>query len=126
MSDEKKTSALEALGGPNPELYERLSKPFDSKKDADGVLAAFLSEVKKLRETYLIPEVVIIAAAFFEPAEGEQTTACVALALGSPEYRAQLGALAFQQYTAPEIERGERLRKMAEGTLATPHKSRKR
>lgn len=102
------------LGGPNQELYDRLREPFAKRSEADASLNGFLVGLKRLREEFHIPEVVVVAGAFFTPAEGQKETfACKALGLGSPDGHAQLGALAFQQYTAPEIERGEKLRQLA-------------
>lgn len=100
--------------GPNPELYERLAKPYGTKEEADHSVKGFLLAVKKLREEYGIPEVLVMAAAHFTPDEKTKETVTVrAVAFGSPEFRAQLGALAFNQYTLPEIERAEQLRNLA-------------
>lgn len=122
MSDEKEEVVL-GLGGPNPELYARLSKPYLNRGEADHSLNAFLLGVQKLREECGIAEALVIAGTYFDGDEKE-TVSVKALAMGSPEMRAQLGALAYQQYTLPEIERAERLAQIASGQYSPPRQSR--
>ena len=43
----------------DPEKYERLSQPFDSKEEADKAAEAFFNAVAALREQYRIPDFVI-------------------------------------------------------------------
>lgn len=109
--------------GPNPELYAKLSRPYASKEEADHSLKGFLLAVKKLREEYNIPEVLLIGACFFDPEEGEKETVTIrAVVFGSPEFRAQMGAMAFNTYTLPEIKRADQLRNMA---MSNPPKKKK-
>ena len=104
--------------GPDPELYARMSKPYESKEAADAALKRFMLGVKALREECGIAEVMMLVANHIT-AETKNTVSCQALALGSPDFRAELGAMAFQMYTAPALERAERLRKMATAVAPT-------
>lgn len=114
MADEQDTGVDPSLHGPNPELYEKLAKPYPSKQEADVALSGFLRAVKAAREEFGVPEVLILAAAHFEPSpDSKETTSVQALAFGHPDVRAHLGAAAFNTYTLPELERAERLREMA-------------
>ncbi len=109
--------------GPNPELYDDLSEPYNNKADADEALKGFLLAVKQLREDYAIPEVLVLAATHYSPAPGEKESVSVrAVAFGHPDFRAQLGALAFNSYTLPVIERAEELRAMATAPGPRPKK----
>jgi len=112
--DEEQARLDAEFGGPNPELYARVSKPYPTAVQANEQLNKFLHGVKALREELGIAEVLVLGAVHFVPDTGlKETMSVKALALGSPDARAQLGALAFQQYTAPEIERAEELRRLA-------------
>lgn len=112
MTQEEETLD-EALGGPNPELYKRLSAPYATAVASDNALNDFLLGVQELREKCGIAEVLVVAAVYVESPDKATNTAAKALAMGHPDMRAQLGALAFQQYTAPVLERADALRKLA-------------
>lgn len=102
--------------GPNQDLYDRLSQPLPDREFAGTRLDIFLSKVQRLREDLGISDVLVICAVHYKPAEGEkETISSKALALGSPEITSQLGALGFQAYTLPEIQRGDKLRAIAKG-----------
>lgn len=104
----------DALGfGPNPELYKRLSLPYATAVASDNALNDFLVGVQELREKCGIAEVLVVAAVYVDSPDKATNTAAKALAMGHPDMRAQLGALAFQQYTAPVLERADSLRKLA-------------
>lgn len=112
--------------GPNPELYAKLSQPHKTQEEADFALKGFLLAVKKLREEYGIPELLVIGACYFEPrADSKNTVSSRAVAFGAHEMRAQLGALAFNAYTLPELERAEQLRDIATGPSTVRKKVRK-
>lgn len=98
--------------GPDPDLYASMSKPYESKEAADAAIERFMVGVKKLREECRIAEVVMLVANHVV-IDDKQTMSCQALALGNPDFRAELGAMAFQTYTAPALERAKRLRAMA-------------
>lgn len=118
MSDEHENEY-----GPNPELYAKLAERYESKEEADFALKGFLLAVKKLREEFRVPEVMVHGACHFKPEnEGKKAVTIRAAGFGAPEFRAQLGALAFNTYTLPEIERAEQLRALA---TATPPKVKK-
>jgi hypothetical protein len=46
-------------GKPNPELYERLSAPFESADEARAAVDAFCEKVAQLREQYKMPNVTL-------------------------------------------------------------------
>jgi hypothetical protein len=102
--------------GPNPELYARLSAAYNDRASADAQLDLFLRRVQQAREESGISDVLVVCAVHFKPSESEkETISCKALALGSPDTTAQLGALGFQAYTLPEIKAGDKLRAIAKG-----------
>jgi len=117
-------SSKEPIHGPNPELYEEMRIPFSNKESANSAMGTFLRGVQDLRKACKIPEVLIIASCNFKP-EKEETTTIQALSLGHHEMRAELAALAYQQYAMPEIARAERLQQIAQGTLGKPVRARK-
>ena len=103
--------------GPNPDLYDRLSKPYVDRSDGEEQMDVFMRRVQELREEYGIPDVLLVCSVHFTPVEGEkETIACKAIAYGHPDTSAQLGALAFQAYTLPVIQQGDKLHAMAKGT----------
>lgn len=111
MSDQEKPEF-----GPDPELYARMSKPYASQAEADASIKRFMLGIKKLREECGIAEVLMMVANHVDAAAtgaGKNTVTCQALVLGSPDFRPELGAMAFQLYTAPFLERADRLREMS-------------
>ena len=102
--------------GPNPDLYARLSRPYNDRLQADAQLDLFLKRVQQAREELGISDVLVVCALHIKPSESEkETISCKALALGSPDTTAQLGALGFQAYTLPEIKAADKLRAIAKG-----------
>jgi hypothetical protein len=99
--------------GPNPELYEKLAKPRASKEEADRSLKSFFVEVKKLRELYGIPELLILAGVHHEVTGKKSESAFQTVCFGSPEVRPYMGAIAYNMYTKPAIDAAEQLAHIA-------------
>lgn len=102
--------------GANPGLYASVSKPpRPDVRTADNDVTAFLREVAVLRVKHRIPEVLVLAAVHFEPsAENPADSVAIrGIAYGHPDYRAQLGAMAFNTYTLPVINQADALRALA-------------
>jgi len=60
---------------PNPELYERLSKPYETQEAAGAALTRFSEGMAKLREECGIAEVLIVAGAYSKE-EGGRAGLC--------------------------------------------------
>ena len=114
MSEEKAESKF----GPDPELYARMSKAYESREDAEAALRRFMLGVKKLREECGVAEVMLLVANHYVGPGTKTSVSCQSMTMGSPDFRPELGALAFQTYTAPSLERADRLRRMAESPPA--------
>jgi hypothetical protein len=100
--------------GPDPDLYARMSEPYVSRAAAEVQLKKFLLGVKRLREECGVAEVMLMAGNHFTKEEGkEDTTSCMSLALGNPDFRPEFGAMAYQQYTLPEVLKAARWAKVA-------------
>ena len=99
----------------NPGLYNMLKPPRADLGEAESSVDAFLREVSVLRVRHRIPEVLVLAAVHFvpDPAKPDDTVAIKGVAYGHPDYRAQLGALAFNTYTLPTIQQAEALQGLA-------------
>lgn len=105
--------------GPNTELYDQLAQPYPSRDEAESNIDAFIAGVQKLRAQLRIPEAIVVCATYFSPDNGgSKIAACKAFGMGHVEYRARLGALAFQAYTLPEIDHADELRSIAMGDTA--------
>lgn len=59
----------------NPELYARMSEPYDSAEQAQVALAVFMEGVAELRQKHRIAEVAIVAASY----AGNDSTETVAM-----------------------------------------------
>lgn len=109
----------EPVDGPNPELYDRLSTPYLTQEDADRRLLAFLRKVQQLREEMEVSDVVVMCTNHYEKQAsaaddpGDKVSSVRTLALGHPDIHAELGALAYQHYTLPLIQRASKLAKIA-------------
>ena len=116
MATEEHLRQLEELAGPNPELYERLSQKVSDPDVADERIIAFFRDLKRIREQHGIPELLVVCGVHHEPVEGSNTNIVVRVgAYGDPDMPATLGAVAFNTFTLPEIERGEKLSRVAGG-----------
>lgn len=98
--------------GPDPELYTRMSAPYEDANAAHVAIERFLSGVKRLREECRVSEVLVVVAAPHVSLE-KGAYACQQLTLGNPSVHAEMAATAFNTYALPVIERAERLREMA-------------
>ena len=109
MSDQEKPAF-----GPDADLYAKMSEPYETQELANAALMRFMLGVKKLREECRVSEVMLIVATNVAGVDDKgPTMVCQALTLGSAEFRPELAARAFQMYTAPVLERAERLRAMS-------------
>lgn len=98
----------------NHELHERLARPRDTKEEAEKDMMGFLDGLKELREKHRIPEVMVMVAVNHR--EGQKVASrCRSLALGAPELRPKLGAMAYRMYTMPLIKEASELLEMARG-----------
>ena len=100
------------------DLYTKLSDPSNGKEEADAKLLNFLRGVEQLRRELGIPDVLVIGAChYIDPnydEDGPQST-IRALALGQPNIHAELGAIGYQQYTMPMINRAAELARLVTG-----------
>lgn len=97
--------------GPNQARYEQCAKPHVSQLQANDALRQFLAHIGDVRAHYQIPEVIVVAAAYYGDEPGQ--TIVQASGFGDSRTHPELGALAFKIYTAPTIARAQRLQQMA-------------
>lgn len=105
------TQGNEPTFGPNQARYEQCAKPHLSQLQANDAMRQFLAHVGDVRAHYQVPEVIVVAAAYFgdKPAQ----TVVQAAGFGDARTHPELGALAFKQCAAPAIMRAQRLQQMA-------------
>ena len=79
----------------NPELYRKLSEPFQSNQEADVEMQAFMEGVKALREKHLLPDVVILIQANVKTEDGEEAIFQAVAGFGDPMRRVTMLAQAL-------------------------------
>jgi len=119
--DEKNDATSTPTGsyayGPNRELYEKLSTPYENKEKASTALQAFLDAVAEARKVHGVADVLVVAVAFHNSSRKAGDALANMLSLGDARNKAQLAAMAFQEYASPEIERARKLVSVVGGTL---------
>lgn len=97
--------------GPNQARYAQCAKPHLSKEQANDALRQFLAHIGDIRAYYQIPEVIVVAAAYYGDEPGQ--TMAQSAGFGNANTHPELGAVAFKVYTAPAIARSQKLQQMA-------------
>lgn len=97
--------------GPNQERYAKASQPHADDSAAKAALDRFFTRVTELREELMIPEVLVVAMANHGRGESVSSAAFFGNAALAPSF----GAAAFREFTAPTIERANRLESIAFG-----------
>lgn len=99
----------------DPKVYERVSQPHASVDTANDAVTKFFEGIAKLRKRHKIAELLVVAGVYVEGEGQEDVLQVAGFAAGDSRVGATLGAHAYAQYTKPEIDRAERLRKAAQG-----------
>lgn len=97
----------------NPELYHKLSQPFESAEEANKSLAAFHAELSLLRQKHKLPDMLVVVMADTKYEDGNIGQFFQQFGFGSQQNQAILAAYAHGKAQA---DFRQLINKLASGT----------